>query len=63
MLIPSEKLQQWAASVEPVAAQVIVKFLAEAESKMAAEIDAAKTCLKAYGFKVYEDQKHEYQQL
>lgn len=58
MMIPCDKLQELAASVEPVSRALIVQFLTEAEAKAKAEIEAAKNCLSKYGFKVYEDQHH-----
>lgn len=62
-LIPCDKLKTWAASVEPVQGAVILHFLAEAEAKMASEVEAAKKVLADYGYKVIETQHHEYKEL
>lgn len=63
MLIPVEKLKEWAATVEPVTGQHILKFITEAEAKMKGEVDHAMHCLGVYGYKVYEDQHHDYHKM
>lgn len=63
MMIPCQKLHALADSVEPTARMYIKQFLTEAESKVKAEVDAAKKCLADYGYKVLETQHHEYQEI
>ncbi len=60
MLIPVEKLKEWASTVEPVSGQVILRFLEEADARVKAEVEAAMKCLHDYGYKVIENPHHEY---
>lgn len=62
-LVPIEKLKAWAETVDATYRIPIVAFLTEAETKVAAEVDAAKKCLADYGYKVIETSHHEYKEL
>lgn len=63
MMIPYEKLCEWAETVDPSTAPYIIKFVEEAGTKAKAEVKAAKEALHCYGYKVYEDQYHDVKEM
>jgi hypothetical protein len=55
MLVPLEKLREWANLVDPTAQIYINQFLMEVDAKVKSEVDAAKKLLWDYGIKTSDD--------